>query len=83
MKYYRIEFENGYCGCQQEDYIKAESYDEAVEYAREEVYSYAESYSHVAFGWDEEPTEEEQDDYLEGCSYSISEISKEEFEENS
>ena len=59
---------NGYCGCGSEevfffdDSMTDTEIDEDILYwAREN----AESYAYVHFGWDEEYTEEDYDDYLE------------------
>ena len=59
---------NGYCGCENED---AFFYEEEISEREIEadVYNFAienaETYSYVHFGWDEEYTEEEYDDYME------------------
>lgn len=75
-KKWSITFSNGYCGCDTEEEFFG-TYDEAVEYANETLPEYAESYAHCAFGWDEEYTEEEYDDYLEDCGYEIEESEEE------
>ena len=76
-KKWTITFSNGYCGCDIEEEFVG-TYDEAVEYAKEYLPEYAESYSYVAFGWDEEYTEEEYDYYFEDCGYNIVESEEEE-----
>jgi hypothetical protein len=72
-----ITFSNGYCGCDIEEEFVG-TYEEAVEWANEYLPDYAEDYIHIAFGWNEEYTEEEYDDYLEDCSYDIEESEEEE-----
>lgn len=72
-----ITFENGYCGCDIEEEFVG-TYEEAVEWANESLPEYAETYAYVAFGWDEEYTEEEFDDYLADCGYDIRESEEEE-----
>lgn len=67
-----ITFSNGYCGCDTEEEFEG-TYDEAVDFANDYLPDYAESMSHAAFGWDEEYTEEEYEDYLEDCGYDIEE----------
>lgn len=59
---------NGYCGCDSEDvfFYKDDTSERVIDedlvcWAQEN----AEVYSYVHFGWDEEYTEEEYDDYLE------------------
>lgn len=71
-----ITFSNGYCGCDIEEEFVG-TYDEAVEWANEYLPDYAEDYTHIAFGWDEEYTEEEYEEYLEDCGYEIAESEEE------
>lgn len=71
-----ITFSNGYCGCDIEEEFFG-TYDEAVEFANDYLPEYAEGYAHYAFGWDEEYTEEEYDEYLEDCGYEIEESEEE------
>ena len=71
-----ITFENGYCGCDiAEEFVG--TYEEAVEFANDYLPEYAESYAYVAFGWHEEYTEEEYDDYIADCGYNIVESEEE------
>ena len=72
-----ITFSNGYCGCDIEEEFVG-TYEEAVEWANEYLPDYAETYTHSAFGWGEEYTEEEFDEYVEDCSYDIAESEDEE-----
>ena len=72
-----ITFENGYCGCNIEEEFDG-TYEEAVEFADEYLDSYAEQYAYVAFGWEEEYTEEEYEQYRENCGYNIKESEEEE-----
>lgn len=75
-----ITFSNGYCGCDiEEEFVGTD--DEAVEFANEYLPEYAESSAYVAFGWNEEYSEEEYDDYIADCGYEIEE-SEEENDEN-
>ena len=76
-KKWTVRFSNGYCGCDTEEEFFG-TYDEAVEFADETLPEYAYSYAHCAFGWDEEYTEEEYDDYLDDCGYEIEESEEEE-----
>jgi hypothetical protein len=86
MQYVRLVFDNGYCGCEEENYLAFD--DECTEkdinaYAQENLQDYAESYAHVATGWDND-FEDEEDEvyYYESCYYDWDFISKEEWEEN-
>ena len=70
MAKWLITFENGYCGCNQEEIIDG-TYEEAQDWAEESLMDYAETWTHIAFGWGEEFTEEEFDSYFENCYYNI------------
>jgi hypothetical protein len=72
-----ITFSNGYCGCDTEEEFEG-TYDEAVDFANEYLPDYAEQYAHAAFGWEEEYTEEEYEEYIEDCGYEIEESEDEE-----
>ena len=70
VKKWIITFENGYCGCDIEEEFEG-TYEEALDWADEYLPNYAEQYTHIAFGWDGEYTEEEYESYLENCGYDI------------
>lgn len=76
-KKWTIVFENGYCGCDIEEEFEG-TYEEAQKFADEYLDDYAEQYAYVAFGWDEEYTEEEYEQYRENCGYNIKESEEEE-----
>lgn len=74
---------NGYCGCDDEEVF---IYEDDVEKSSINVDIWewacgnAESFSHVHFGWDEECTDEEYEDYLENyVTYDWREVSYEDF----
>ena len=71
-----VVFSNGYCGCDIEEEFVG-TYEEAEAWADEYLPEYASDYAHVAFGWDEEYTEEEYEEYLEYCDYEIIESEEE------
>lgn len=75
-KKWTVTFSNRYCGCDIEEEFVG-TYDEVVEFANDYLPEYAESYAYVAFGWDEEYTEEEFDKYFEDCGYEIAESEEE------
>ena len=54
------------------------TYEEAIEFANEYLPDYAEQYAYAVFGWNEEYTEEEFDEYREDCGYDIEESEEEE-----
>lgn len=70
MAKWLVTFENGYCGCNMEEIIDG-TYEEAQDWAEESLIDYAETWTHIAFGWGEEFTEEEFDSYFENCYYNI------------
>ena len=92
QKYYgKINYENGYCGCDETEYHIIEAVDEEdakrilEEIAEEDFYSYMESYSHVAEGYDwfnGWETEEDEEAYYSGGYCSCGLVSKEEYDEN-
>lgn len=73
MKKYEIEFSNGYCGCDITEEFEG-TYEEAEAYAKDNLYDYANDYGYCAFGWDNDYTDEEFEEYLENCSYCITEV---------
>lgn len=78
----RITYENGYCGCEESVALEVENMEEAEAYATEGIVDYAESYEHVASGWNDDfESEEERDYYYENCIFRIEEITEEEYEE--
>ena len=72
IKTWTITFSNGCCGCDIEEEFEG-TYEEAVAWANEYIPDYAEGYTHAAFGWDGEYTEEEYEDYVADCGYHIAE----------
>ena len=78
----RINYSNDYCGCDESEVLEVENIEEAEDYAAEGVYDYAESYIHIATGWDEGfEFEEEEEAYYENCTFNIEEITEEEYQE--
>lgn len=76
MKYARVHFENGYYGCDEVDiweYDDSVTEEDVEKDCNEHLDEYAENWSYVAFGWDNEETEEEFEEYLENC-YFVFEI---------
>lgn len=86
IKYYRIVASNGYCGCDREEYVEHDSERDGSldELAWSITMENAESFAYCAFGWGEVPSEDsdEYQEYLENCTYSIDEVTKEEYDEN-
>lgn len=85
MLYVRVHFENGYCGCDETDvweYPDNVTQEDVANDCEEHLYDYAESFAHVAFGWDEEYSESDFDDYLDSCYYTFDIISENELTED-
>ena len=79
MRYWRITCSNGYCGCDEDFYVMAESEHEAWiagEDCLEENYSFYNPDERFVDMRDYNQIE----DYYIGLSYDVEEISKEEFE---
>ena len=90
MKYWRISGSAGFCGTDFEEVICAETREEAEDRAIELCQRNLESYEYLVLGWDntpedcgliEEEYEEEIAAYYESGEWHITEISKEEYEE--
>lgn len=84
-RYYKITPHNGYCGCSPTHYVE---HDDEIDVEIEEIawditVQNAASYAYCAFGWGNVPDEdsEEYEAYLENCDYSISEITKEDYDQ--
>lgn len=75
---------NGYCGCDAEDAFFYDEEDINVSDINEEIHTWAlengESFAYVHFGWDEEYTDEEYEDYCENyISYDWHQASYDEY----
>jgi len=91
MKYYKVEFSNGYCGCDEEFVYQQEEYELSVEKNFLDFvmayYAYAEGAAGVNTGTEEEVEAGEadltDDEYIEDIlEYSLlEEITKEEYDE--
>ena len=78
----RINYSNGYCGCDVSEVIEVENMKEAEDYAGENLRTYAEPYAYAAIGWDQDfESEEEEEDYFENCTFDIEEITEKEYQE--
>ena len=87
MKFFRVTYGNGYCGCDDDIYIAAETLAEAEDYASEniaEAYIFYDDWSQCI---DEPEDYESEDEYWEAveeyqaecCVREIIEISEEEY----
>jgi hypothetical protein len=88
MKYFKIGYECGYCGADEELYIVAENESEAEEIAAEGLEEYAEEWLYLRTGWDNEYLEDFEDyedvaeEFKEDCTYYVEEVDEEEYREN-
>lgn len=88
MEYFKITCSNGYCGCDEDFYIEAESEGLAEDMGNEIMwneYSFIEPDNRF-IGWEEDyETDEDYEDaieeYQENCSFWITDVTKEEYEE--
>ena len=83
--YFKITYQNGYCGCDEDYCIKANSEKEAEEYAAEampDLYCFFEDASQCLNDMEAYDSEEEYweefDYYQENCTFAIRELSEEE-----
>lgn len=84
--YFEITFSNGYCGCDETIFIEADSEKDAEEYAAEYLvdgYIFYDDPSQCLNEMEDYDSEEEYwedfDNYQAECSYTIREISEEEY----
>jgi hypothetical protein len=85
--YIKITYSNGYCGCDEYEYVEVANENEANEYIRDGINNYVffePDGRFIEYSDDEEEYEQELEFYQQGCfDYSgWEEISKEEYEEN-
>lgn len=87
MKYVRMRAENGYCGCDAEQYVAYDddATEEEIEVdCQEFVQENAESFSYLATGWDDGFEDEEaEENYYADCFGDWEYVTEEEYRENS
>jgi hypothetical protein len=87
MRYFKVTYNNGYCGCEEEYYIEAETEEKAIEIANDDIETYG-FYDPDSRFVDENDYDNEDDyyqaieDYQNDIYCDVEEITKEEFEEN-
>ncbi len=87
MRYIKYHFENGYCGCDEDDVIAFNddiTNDQIDSYLYDDLQEYASGFENVAEGYDYEEgweSAEDEEFYYENCDYSWEEITKEEYKE--
>lgn len=87
MRYVKFWGDNGYAGCDWEEFqqVDADTTDEELDtMAGDLAYDYAESYEHVAEGYDMDEgweSEEDEDEYYQNIDYGWKYISEEEYRE--
>lgn len=87
MKFFRATYENGYCGCDDDIYIAAETLAEAEDYANENMAEAYDSYWDWSQCIDEPEDYESEEEYWEAveeyqaecCVREVVEISEEEY----
>lgn len=87
MKYYKIECNNGFCGCDETFYVallEDEDIDAVAQEILENEYAFYEPDGRFIpnKSWGDEITEEELEDYQTDVGVDWEEIAKEEYEEN-
>lgn len=87
MKYFKVTYSNGFCGCDEECYIEAETEEEAIKIADDNIQTYS-FYEPDSRFIDEDDYEDENDyyqaidDYQNDIYCDVEEITRKEFEEN-
>lgn len=85
MRYVKIVMSNGYCGCDEEEYVEFSentSDTEIDDYAKDSFLNYGFYEPDSRFvDFDDENWEEAVEEYQDGCSFSWEEITKEEYME--
>lgn len=92
MRYFKFTYNNGVHTGAEDEYVEFDdnvTEQELNDYGQESLNNYAEDYSYLVLGWDNEYADEEEEDdedaesyYYENCYYSFKEITKEEYMEN-
>lgn len=85
LSYYRIDCNNGFCGCEETFYVALPQDIDIDEYAKEVLeneYSFYEPDGRFIpdKNWGDDITEEEDDNYMEDVSVDWEEITREEYE---
>lgn len=75
-KYFKAIYTNGYCNRDDVQYLVADSKDQIYDYMEAGLRDYADQWTHVAFGCDEEYTNEEYEDYLSDCGIELIEVNE-------
>ena len=87
MKYFKATYSNGYCGCYEDVYIKAETEVEAEEIAWDDIecYTFYEPDERFIDPYDYDDDEQYElavEGYKEDITVEITEITREEYKEN-
>lgn len=77
-KCFKITYFNGICGCDETEFVRAESLEVAEQWADDKLEDYAESYAWQYFGWGEDYTDEEYETYFEDCGFDVVECDENE-----
>lgn len=80
-KRFMATYKCNFCGTDERHYFIAENEEQVEDYMEEGLIEYAETWTHLRFGWDNEYTEEEFEEWLEKCGYFIEEINEDALEE--
>lgn len=77
MRYIIIEYSNGYCGCDVQEYciFKKDVPDSIIDsYCSERLQEYAKNYMFAAKEYDSNFKEEDEESYYNNCSYNWTEV---------
>lgn len=78
---FKITYFNGICGCDDTEFVLAETPEDVEQWAEDKLEDYAESYAWQYFGWGEDYTEDEYAEYFADCGFDVVECDEEEAED--
>ncbi len=78
-KIYKITYFSGYVGTDETYFIKADCLTKVEQYADDYLPEYSSSWESLVDWSSEDMDEEEYEDYIEGCGYTIEEATEEDF----
>ena len=85
MAYFKATYSCGYCGCNEEVFFIANDVALVFDWMREGLYDYAMNYFDACVCLDDDERESNFDvyfeEFLEDCDFDVSEVTKEEIEE--
>lgn len=79
-RHFKITYYNGIVGCDETEFVLAETPEDVEQWADDKLEDYAESYAWQYFGWDADYTDEEYEEYFAECGFDVVECDDDEIE---